>query len=74
MLICFVVAIEGIKKIDRNAYEHFIANHFGVEMVDELLLCNMHEKQHDGFYKIEATHKLVVSTTPSTIVTDSLAT
>ncbi len=32
--------------------------HFGVEMVESIHLCNIREKQEDGFYKIEGHHKI----------------
>jgi hypothetical protein len=48
---------KGIKKIDKSAYENIISNRekvsFGVELVNQIHLCNIREKQQDGFYKTE---------------------
>ena len=30
-----------------------VESHFGVEIVDSIHLCNIREKQEDGFYKTE---------------------
>ncbi len=43
----------GIKKIDKNLYEHLNETKFGFELVNKIHLCNIREKQPDGFYKTE---------------------
>lgn len=42
-----------------------IENHFGVELVDMIHLCNIREKQDNGFYKIEGSHQFFCSNKPS---------
>jgi hypothetical protein len=38
-----------------------IENHFGMELVNNFHLCNMREKQTDGFYKVENSIEFYVS-------------
>ena len=45
--------LKGVKKIEKDVYKMFISQDFGVELVDSIHLCNIREKQDDGFYKIE---------------------
>lgn len=45
---------KGIKKINKENYEHLSELHFGVEPVELIHLCSIREKEPDGsFYKIE---------------------
>lgn len=45
---------KGIKKINKNIYEHLSENFFGVEVVEKMHLCSIREKEKTGgFYKIE---------------------
>ncbi len=50
---------KGIKKIDQEIYKEMIDDYFGVELVDEIQLCSIREKQEDGYYKIESSMKLI---------------
>ena len=52
---------KGIKKIDKSLYENIIYNEtkFGVEFVNEIHLCNIKEKQQDGFYKTESSIQFI---------------
>ena len=52
-----IFLIKGIKKIDKNVYEHLIDIDFGVENINEVLLCNMRAKAADGFYEIHGSFK-----------------
>ncbi|CAF0975567.1 unnamed protein product [Brachionus calyciflorus] len=45
---------KGIKKIDKQFYEHLNETEFGIEPVNQIHLCSMREKHPEtGFYKIE---------------------
>ena len=59
-LCAFLVLILGVKRIDKNIYEDKTENYFGVEMVETIHLCNIREKQEDGFYKIEGQLKILL--------------
>lgn len=43
---------KGIKKINKDLYEHIIDTHFGIESVVKINLCSIREKEADNkFYK-----------------------
>ena len=49
---CFLCI--GIKKINPTIYEEWRSRRFGAELIDSIYLCNIREKQSDGFYKVES--------------------
>lgn len=44
---------KGIKKINKEFYEHLVGNNFGIESVEKIYLCSIKEKNPNNlFYKI----------------------